>query len=36
MKEANVDIGVRMSAYYFVLPGTVLIPGRSNEEKNFF
>jgi hypothetical protein len=36
MKEANVNMGVRMTAYYFVPPGKILIPGRSNEEKNIF
>jgi hypothetical protein len=36
MIEVNVDVKMRMSAFYFVIPVTALIPGRSNEEKKIF
>ncbi len=32
----NVAVEMRMSADYLVIPGTKSIPGRSNEEENFF
>lgn len=36
MTQANANMVVKTTTYYCVLAGKALIPGRSNEEENFF